>query len=49
MTGVYWVLDMWNKLNCLLHRRRDIQNFMGDMKAGVLMILQNMVNGRLTL
>lgn len=46
MTGVYWVMDMWNKLQLTFYTAGvNIQNFMGDMKAGVLMILQNMVNG----
>lgn len=46
MTGVYWVMDMWNKLQLAFYTAGvNIQNFMGDMKAGVLMILQNMVNG----
>lgn len=46
MTGVYWVMDMWNRLQLAFYTAGvNIQNFMGDMKAGVLMILQNMVNG----
>lgn len=46
MIGVYWIMDMWNKLQLALYTAGvNIQNFMGDMKAGVLMILQNMVNG----
>lgn len=46
MTGVYWVMDLWNKLQLAFYTAGvNIQNFMGDMKAGVLMILQNMVNG----
>lgn len=46
MTGVYWVMNMWNKLQLAFYTAGvNIQNFMGDMKAGVLMILQNMVNG----
>ena len=37
---------MWNKLQLAFYTAGvNIQNFMGDMKAGVLMILQNMVNG----
>ena len=45
-TGVYWVLDLWNKLQLgAMTASVGIQNFMGDMKAGVLNILQNMVNG----
>ena len=46
MTGVYWVMDLWNKLQlCFARVSTKIQNFMGDMKAGVLMLLQNLVNG----
>lgn len=46
MTGVYWVMDMWNRLQLAFYTAGvNIQNFMGDMKVGVLMILQNMVNG----
>ena len=45
-TGVYWVMDMWNRLQLAFYTAGvNIQNFMGDMKAGVLTILQNMVNG----
>lgn len=45
-TGVYWVLDLWGKMTIGLYSASvAIQNFMGDMKANVLMILQNMVNG----
>lgn len=45
-TGVYWVLDLWDKLKLgIMAAGVAIQNFMGDMKAGVLNILQNMVNG----
>lgn len=45
MTGVYWVINMWNKLQLAFYTAGvNIQNFMGDMKAGVLMTLQNMVN-----
>lgn len=45
-TGIYWVLDLWDKLKLgIMSAATGIQNFMGDMKAGVLMILQNMVNG----
>ena len=45
-TGVYWILDLWNKLKLgIMTASVGIQNFMGDMKAGVLGILQSMVNG----
>lgn len=45
-TGVYWVIDLWNKMVYGMRAAGvAIQNFMGDMKVGVLMILQNMVNG----
>jgi tape measure domain-containing protein len=45
-TGIYWVLDLWDKLKLgMMTAGVGIANFMGDMKASVLMILQNMVNG----
>lgn len=45
-TGVYWVMDMWNQLQlAFMTAGVNIANFMGDMKANVLMILQNMING----
>lgn len=44
--GVYWVMDLFNKLQLsFMTVSTNIQNFMGDMKTGVLLILQNMVNG----
>ena len=46
MTGVYWVMNLFNRLQLTFATvSMNIQNFCGDMKAGVLMILQNMVNG----
>lgn len=46
MTGVNWVMDSFNKFQLkVITVSTAIQNFMGDMKAGVLMTLQNMVNG----
>lgn len=46
MAGVYWVMDMLNRLQlAFMTAGVNIANFMGDMKANVLMILQNMVNG----
>lgn len=45
-TGVYWVIDLWNKMQLAwVTAVTAIQNWCGDLKAGVLMILQNMVNG----
>lgn len=45
-TGVYWVMDLWNKMMLgIATTSVGIQNFMGDMKSGVLNILQGMVNG----
>lgn len=45
-TGIYWVLDLWNSLQLGMKTAGTaIANFMGDMKASVMMILQNMVNG----
>jgi tape measure domain-containing protein len=50
MIGVYWVMDMLNKLQLAFYTAGvNIQNFMGDMKAGVLTILQNMVNGAISI
>jgi len=50
MTGVYWVMDMLNKLQlAFMTAGVNIANFMGDMKANVLMILQNMVNGAISI
>lgn len=46
MTGVDWVINLWNKLQLAFQTAGvNIANFMGDMKANVLTILQNMVNG----
>lgn len=43
---VYFVMNLWNRLQLAFYTASvNIQNFMGDMKAGVLTILQNMVNG----
>ena len=40
------VMNLFNRLQLTFATvSTNIQNFMGDMKAGVLMILQNMVNG----
>lgn len=44
--GVYWVQDLLDQMALkFLSVSVSIQNFMGDMKVGVLAILQNMVNG----
>lgn len=46
MTGVYFVLNLWDKLTYGISAAGvAIANFLGDMKANVLTILQNMVNG----
>ncbi len=45
-TGVNWVIDLWDKMKLgMMSAGVAIANYMGDMKANVLMILQNMVNG----
>lgn len=45
-TGVYLVMDLLDEFNFKFAAVGvSIQNFMGDMKVGVLTILQNMVNG----
>lgn len=44
--GVYWVMDLFNELQLSFMKvSTNIQNFMGNMRAGVLSSLQNMVNG----
>ena len=44
--GVYWVQDLLDQMSLkFMSISISIQNFMGDMKVGVLTILQNMVNG----
>ena len=44
--GVYAVMDLFNKLQiCFKKVSVNIANFMGDMKANVLMLLQSLVNG----
>jgi hypothetical protein len=49
-TGVNWVLGLWDKLSLALKTAgTNIANFMGDMKANVLMILQNMINGAINI
>lgn len=46
MTGINFIMNKFNQLQlCFATVSTNIQNFMGDMKAGVLSILQNMVNG----
>ena len=50
MAGIYWIIDMWNKLQLAFKTAGvNIANFMGDMKANVLTILQNMVNGAISI
>jgi len=45
-TGVYWVIDLFNKMQITFKKVSvNTANFMGDMKATVLMLLQNLVNG----
>ncbi|WP_277680015.1 tape measure protein [Gracilibacillus dipsosauri] len=46
MSGVYFVLDLFDKMKLgMAVVSTAIQNMMGDMKTGSLLILQNMVNG----
>ena len=46
MTGIYWVMDLFNKLQLSFARiSTAIANLMGDMRVSVLLTLQNMVNG----
>lgn len=45
-TGVYWVIGLFEQMMLgFKNVSVGIANYMGDMKANVLMILQNMVNG----
>jgi tape measure domain-containing protein len=49
-TGVYFVLDLWDKMALGMEKAGTaIANFMGDMKANVLMILQSMVNSSINI
>ncbi len=49
-TGVYFVIDLWEKMKLgMMSAGVAIANYMGDMKANVLMILQNMVNGAINI
>lgn len=48
--SVYFVLNLWDKMALGIQTAGvAIANFMGDMKASVLMILQNMVNGAINI
>lgn len=45
-TGVYWIMDKFNQFQLMFMTvSTNVQNFIGDMKAGALQILQDMVNG----
>lgn len=49
-TGVYWVVNLFNKMKLgFMTVGVAIANYMGDMKANVLMILQNLVNGAINI
>jgi len=49
-TGVYWVIGLWEQMQLAFKTvATNIANFMGDMKANVLMILQNMINGAISI
>ena len=46
MTGVYHIMDWWDQLvKGTMWVGMQVQNFFGDMKVGVLEIIQNMCNG----
>ena len=46
MTGVYYIMDWWDQLvKSTMWLGMQIQNICGDMKAGVLKIIQDMCNG----
>ncbi len=46
MTGVYHIIDWWDKLvKSTMWVGMQVQNFFGDMKVGVLQIIQDMCNG----
>ena len=50
VAGGYWVADAWNKMMLKIAEGCvAIINFMGDMKAGVLKILENMLNAAIGL
>lgn len=45
-TVVYWILDVWDSFQLkILQGAVAVQNFFGDLKATVLWIVQEMVNG----
>lgn len=45
-TGVYFVMDLFDQMGLKIQTVAvSIQNFLGDMKVGVLTVLQGMVNG----
>lgn len=45
-TGIYAVMNKFNEFQLnFMQVSTNIQNYMGDMKSGVLMTMQNMVNG----
>ena len=49
-TGVYWVIGLWEQMQLAFKTvATNIANFMGDMKANVLMILQNMINSAISI
>lgn len=46
MVGVYWILNLWDQLVLKIQTAGVlIQNFVGDMRVGVLKLLQKLVNG----
>lgn len=48
--GVYWIGELFEKMELGIKAASvGVQNFFGDMKVGVLTILQNMVNGGIEL
>lgn len=50
MVGVNWVMDLINKLQIgFMIMGTNIANFVGDMKANVLMLLQDLVNGAINI
>ena len=50
MTGVFFVMNLWDQLTlALATASTNIVNFMGQMKANVLLILQTMINGAIDL
>ncbi len=50
MAGVYWVMDLMGLMSLAFYSAGiTVANYMSDMKADVLLILQNMINGAIAI